>query len=240
MHLCKRTAYSNRWKGLLCKNKTICKTIYNKVWTNDNVTTSVLYTKDTEDTKMEMCFSCISSGLSAVFNSGIKFLLLFSKFIESTMKLEKCQLEIRKHLILTLELIKLILHGSLQHLFHLYAEMLVCAMGPFHIGGIGCCDQPYADKIILLSACLPGIASGAGNIQSNNAQCWVLKIADVKATFGLIPCSIYTSYFTYRLASLFLCKHLKMGFSSIWVLRPNFQNLFTEWDIIRLQSSIQL
>lgn len=173
-------------------------------------------------TERKKRFSCISSGLSAVFNSGIKFLLLFSKFIEPTMKLGMCQLEIRKNLTLTLKLIKLLLHWSLQHLFHLYAEMLVCATGPFHTGGIGCCDQPYADKIILLSVCLPGIASGAGNIQSNNAQCWVFKIAAVKGTFGLVPYSTYTSYLTCRLASLFLCKHLKMGCYSTSVLRPNF------------------
>lgn len=145
---------------------------------------------------MKKCFSCILLGLSAVFNPQIEFLLPFPKFIEPTMKLRTRQLEIRKHLTLTLKLIKLFLHWSLQHLFHLYAEMLVCTTGPFHTGGIGCCDQPYTDKIILLSACLPGIASGAGNIQSNNAQCWVLKIADVKGTFGVVPHSIYTSYLT--------------------------------------------
>jgi len=88
-------------------------------------------------------------------------------------------------------------------------------MGPFHTGGIGCCDQPYADKIILLSACLPGIASGAGNIQSNNAQCYVFQIAEMNGTFGLVPCSTYTSYLTYRLASLLLCNDLKTGFRSL-------------------------
>lgn len=131
------------------------------------------------------------------------------------------QLEIRKHLTLTLKLIKPLLKWSLQHLFHLYAEMLVRATGPIHAGGNGRCDQPYADKIILLSACLAGIASGAGNVESNNDQCWVLKIGDVKGTFGLVPYSTYTSYLTYRLASLVLCKHLKMGFWSTWVLRQN-------------------
>lgn len=118
-------------------------------------------------------FLCISLGLSEYFYPGIKFLLLFSEFSESTLELRICQLEIRKHLTLTLKLIKVLLHWSLQHLFYLYAEMLVCAMGPFHAGGIGCCDQPYVDKIILLSVCLPGIALGAGNIHSNNAHSWV-------------------------------------------------------------------
>lgn len=149
--------------------------------------------------------------ISVVFNSGIRFLFLFSIFIEPTMKSERFQLEIRKHLTLTLKLIKLLLHWSLQHLFHLYAEMLVRATGPIHTGGIGCCDQPYADKIILLSACLAGIVSGAGNVESNNDQCSVLKTADVKGTFGLVPYSTYTSYLTYRLASLVQCKHLKIG-----------------------------
>lgn len=163
--------------------------MYRKVWVLDNIVTSRLW-------RLQKWRSVSLAFLQMFlqYNSGIKFLLLFSECIEPTLKLGMCQLEIRKHLTLTLKLIKLLLHWSFQHLFHLYAEMLVCVMGPFCTGGIGCCDQPYADKIILLSACLPGIASGAGNIQSNNAQCWVLKIVDVKGTFSLVPYPMHTSY----------------------------------------------